>query len=156
MHELVRVTKKFVLDMAHALYGYDGPCRNIHGHTYHLSVTVSGYPLADITHPKNGMVIDFKELKSVIHSRIIEIFDHALVLHESAPYATGSDLGQHFEKVIHTPFQPTCELLLLHFKNQIAGYFDGPVRLVHLRLEETPGSYAEWWSSDNMNAKSPE
>ncbi|MFN8331410.1 MAG: hypothetical protein U0T81_09370 [Saprospiraceae bacterium] len=42
-----------------------------------------------------------------------------------------------FEKVIYTPFQPTRELLLLHFKNQIAGYFNAPVRLVHMRLEET-------------------
>jgi len=45
--------------MAHALYGHDGPCNNIHGHTYHLHITILGSPVEEAGDPKNGMVIDF-------------------------------------------------------------------------------------------------
>ncbi len=67
----IRVTKDFTFDMAHALYGYDGPCKNIHGHTYHLSITLLGKPIADIEHVNLGMVIDFVELKDVVKKHII-------------------------------------------------------------------------------------
>ena len=59
----IRVTKVFTFDMAHALYGYDGPCKNIHGHTYILSVTLKGKVINENNHPKNGMVIDFSDFK---------------------------------------------------------------------------------------------
>ncbi len=39
---MIRLTKIFNFEMAHALYGYDGPCKNIHGHSYQLEVTIAG------------------------------------------------------------------------------------------------------------------
>ena len=62
MASVIRVTKEFSFEMAHALTNYDGPCRNIHGHSYRLFVTVSGIPSDDPRDPRNGMVIDFSEL----------------------------------------------------------------------------------------------
>ncbi|MGY8943334.1 MAG: 6-pyruvoyl trahydropterin synthase family protein, partial [Flavobacteriales bacterium] len=59
----IRITKKFNFETGHALYGYDGKCKNVHGHSYKLSVTVSGKPIADSTNVKFGMVIDFGDLK---------------------------------------------------------------------------------------------
>ena len=56
---VIRVTKEFTFEAAHALYNYDGQCSNIHGHSYRLFVTVKGSPVSDINHPKNGMVMDF-------------------------------------------------------------------------------------------------
>ena len=56
--------------MAHALFGYDGPCKNIHGHTYHLSVTLIGSPTQDTDDVKLGMVIDFSDLKKIIKDAI--------------------------------------------------------------------------------------
>ena len=73
--------------MAHALFGYDGPCKNIHGHTYHLSVTLMGTPLADPSNVKLGMVVDFGDLKTLVKDTILNEFDHALVLNEEAPYS---------------------------------------------------------------------
>ena len=61
----IRVTKVFTFDMAHALFGYDGPCKNIHGHTYELSVTLKGKVLQENNHPKDGMVIDFTDFKQL-------------------------------------------------------------------------------------------
>ena len=76
----IRVTKEFRFEMAHALAGHDGPCRNIHGHSYLLSVTLTGTPVNDPASPKNGMVMDFSDLKKIVDSAIVRPFDHALVL----------------------------------------------------------------------------
>ena len=51
--------------MAHALWNYDGACKNIHGHSYKLFVTVIGEPDPDEESPKYGMVIDFTDLKEI-------------------------------------------------------------------------------------------
>lgn len=144
----IRVTKLFTFDMAHALYGYDGPCKNIHGHTYHLEVSLLGYPFDDTT--KEGMVIDFGDLKKIVKNEIIDKFDHALVLNESAPYVTSELLTQEFEKVIVVPYQPTCENLMLNFLNIIKDLFPKEVQLCKLVLRETPTSFAEWNFEDNL------
>ena len=57
--DTVRITKQFTFETGHALLGYDGKCRNVHGHSYKLSVTVIGQPISDADHVKNGMVMDF-------------------------------------------------------------------------------------------------
>lgn len=145
----VRVTKKFTFDMAHALYGYDGPCKNIHGHTYHLSVTLMGTPIQDNTDVKLGMVMDFGDLKKIIKQNIIDIYDHALVLNEEAPYSKSELIANEFEKVILVPFQPTCENLLLHYVASIKNLFSANIQLISIRLDETPTSFAEWFLSDN-------
>jgi 6-pyruvoyltetrahydropterin/6-carboxytetrahydropterin synthase len=149
MKDIVRVTKKFTIDMAHALYGYDGPCKNIHGHTYHLSVTVIGHVEQSNNSPKQGMVVDFTDLKTIVMTEIVNIFDHALVLNEHAPYSQNDIISNQFEKVILTPFQPSCENLLLHFKNRIIDKVPAYVKLCSIKLEETPTSYAEWMMDDN-------
>ena len=145
----IRVTKSFTFDMAHALYGYGGPCKNIHGHTYHLDITLLGQPIADIEHVKLGMVIDFGDLKSIVQKLIIEVFDHALVLNEEAPYSKSEVISNEFEKVILVPFQPTCENLLLHFVDILKEKFSDETQLLSISLKETPTSSASWFLSDN-------
>lgn len=81
----VLVTKIFTFEMAHALLNYDGDCKNIHGHSYKLHVTILGKPLQNKEHPKNGMVMDFKALKTIVKAKIINPFDHALVLTKRPP-----------------------------------------------------------------------
>lgn len=145
----VRVTKRFTIDMAHALFGYDGPCKNIHGHTYHLSVTLIGSPIQNSEDVKLGMVIDFGDLKKIVKATILDQFDHALVLNEAAPYSKSEVITSEFEKVMLVPYQPTCENLLLHFVELMKDHFSTEPSLVSIRLEETPTSYAEWNASDN-------
>ena len=62
----IRITKKFSFETGHALYGYDGKCKNVHGHSYKLSVTVIGSPITDLSNVKLGMVIDFTDLKKIV------------------------------------------------------------------------------------------
>lgn len=61
---IIRLTKEFTFEAAHALEGYDGLCREIHGHSYRLFVTVKGTPCADESNPKFGMVMDFGEAET--------------------------------------------------------------------------------------------
>lgn len=145
----VRVTKVFTFEMAHALHGYDGPCRNIHGHSYELSVTVIGIPISNRKDPKNGMVIDFSELKQTVNGLIIEGHDHALILNRHSPHKSLAKKKLPFGKVVMADFQPTCENLLKHFAEKIKEELPGKIKLHHLKLKETPSSYAEWYAEDN-------
>jgi 6-pyruvoyltetrahydropterin/6-carboxytetrahydropterin synthase len=135
--------------MAHALYGHDGPCKNIHGHTYHLEVTILGTPLSKPGDPHNGMVLDFSDLKTLVEREIVQHFDHALVLNEDSPHKELHGLREQFEKVIFLPVQPTCENLLVAFKNRLQHFFDAHHQLIGMKLRETPKSYAEWRKEDN-------
>ena len=75
----IRITKQFTFETGHALYGYDGKCKNVHGHSYKLSVTVIGEPITDMGNAKLGMVIDFGDLKKIVNREIVNVFDHATV-----------------------------------------------------------------------------
>lgn len=141
----IRVTKEFSFEMAHALKGYDGSCLYVHGHSYRFFVTVKGTPGTDEIDPKLGMVMDFKQLKAIVGRKIIDRFDHALVVYEKDPRAAGYTE----EKLVVTPFQPTCENLIAFFAELIQEELPATVELHHLKLHETATSFAEWYAEDN-------
>lgn len=147
----IRVTKVFTFDMAHALFGYEGLCKNIHGHTYKLSVTIIGELIVDENNPKQGMVIDFGDFKEIVTSKVIDVFDHTLVLKANTPHAKIQGLTDNFERVIYSDYQPTCENLLLDMIRRIKEHLPENLTLNNVRLEETPTSYAEWFKSDNLD-----
>ncbi len=149
MANTIRVTKLFNFEMAHALYGYDGPCKNIHGHSYQLSVTVIGKPIEDLSNPKAGMVIDFSVLKKIVEELIVKKYDHTLVLNIDSPHKELKKIDLPFERLEWVYFQPTCEKMLIYFAGLIAPKLPDGIKLHHLTLKETPNSYAEWYASDN-------
>lgn len=146
---IIRITKEFTFDMAHALFNYDGLCQNIHGHTYTLQVTLKGRINTDENSPKQGMVIDFGELKKIIKTPIVDAFDHALVLNDKQNIPQAIVNFQSAEKLIALPFQPTCENLVAHFAGIIQKTLPETASLHSLRLYETPTSWAEWFAQDN-------
>jgi 6-pyruvoyltetrahydropterin/6-carboxytetrahydropterin synthase len=148
-NQTIRVTKKFTFDMAHALFGYDGPCKNIHGHTYVLSVTLKGRILESGKHPKDGMVIDFTDFKKIVNEGVIQIFDHSLVLNSTSPHANLKDLNDNFEKINYVPYLPSCENLLIDFLGKIKNKLPENIIVNNIKLEETPTSFAEWFLQDN-------
>lgn len=144
----IRITKEFSFEMAHALYGYDGPCKNIHGHSYRLSVTVIGQPIKNPSHVKQGMVMDFTDLKAIVKP-IIERLDHATILNAESPHKELSEKNLLFEKLVLVNYQPTCENMLVDIATQIKKQLPENIELHHLRLQETATSYAEWFAEDN-------
>lgn len=148
-NQSIRVTKIFTFDMAHALYGYDGPCKNIHGHTYTLCVTLFGKVISDTLNPKNGMVIDFTDFKKMVNELVVDVFDHSLVLNANSPHAHLKELTANFEKINYVPYQPSCENLIVDFLNRIKFKLPKHFSIKAIKLEETPTSYAEWFLDDN-------
>ena len=141
---IIKITKQFSFEMAHALLNYDGLCRNIHGHSYKMDITLSGQPLNDETSPKNGMVMDFGDLKRLVNEEIISLLDHALVLNDKTDNQLVEVLKQNYEKIVTVDFQPTTENLLNFIAGKIQTRLPKDVKLSCVRLRETDTSYAEW------------
>tara|TARA_Y100000310_G_scaffold325538_1_gene389156 strand:- start:902 stop:1234 length:333 start_codon:yes stop_codon:yes gene_type:complete len=109
----MKITKIFTFDSAHRLPWHKGKCFTLHGHTYKLEVTVEG-PLN-----KDGIVVDFGDLKKVVKKEILDKYDHKY-------------LNKFFDN-------PTAELVVKEFHKILRKDFN----IVRLRLWETPTSYAE-------------
>ena len=146
----IRITKQFNFETGHALYGYDGKCKNVHGHSYKLSVTVIGQPIADNTQVKYGMVIDFSDLKKIVKEEIVDVFDHATVFNQNTPHVElAKELKQRDHHVILVDYQPTSEMMVIDFADKIKKRLPENIDLFSLRLQETESSFAEWFASDN-------
>ena len=146
----IRLTKIFNFEAAHALLGYHGKCRHIHGHSYQLHVTVIGKPLDDESSSVKGMVMDFSHLKEIVKENIVEVFDHALVLNKNTPLDGVYMKSETFQKVIIVDYQPTSENLLIDYADRISKLLPENVKLHNLRLQETVTSFAEWFADDNL------
>jgi 6-pyruvoyltetrahydropterin/6-carboxytetrahydropterin synthase len=147
---IIRVTKKFHFEMAHSLFEYDGVCRNIHGHSYKLEITISGEPLQQPGHPKDGMVMDFHELKMLVKQHIIEKLDHALMISDQTSREQTEALGKVTNRLYIVGFQPTTENILTHIAEILKPLLPKSVKLYSIRLYETTTSYAEWFAADNL------
>ena len=145
----IRITKEFAFEAAHMLKGYDGVCKDIHGHSYRLIVTIVGSTITDTNSPKLGMVMDFGDLKRIVNEHIVNVFDHALIANEAESAEKKMHLKAGTGKVIFTHFQPTSENMVTEFAWIIKEKLPAPLLLHSLRLYETANSYAEWHAIDN-------
>lgn len=146
----IRITKQFSFETGHALYGYDGKCKNVHGHSYKLSVTVIGQPISDNSNVKFGMVIDFSDLKKIVKEEIVDVFDHATVFNKNTPHVElAAELKNRGHHVILVDYQPTSENMVTDFSKKIKNRLPEAIRLHSLKLQETDTSFAEWYASDN-------
>ena len=146
----IRITKQFSFETGHALYGYDGKCKNIHGHSYQLFVTVIGKPISNSEHVKFGMVIDFSDLKKIVKEEIVNVFDHATVFNKNTPHVElAKELSDRGHDVILVDYQPTSEMMVIDFVQKIKNRLPNTIKLHALKLQETTTCYAEWVASDN-------
>ncbi len=146
----IRITKEFSFETGHALYGYDGKCKNVHGHSYKLSVTVIGVPISDRSNVKFGMVIDFSDLKKIVKEEIVDHFDHATVFNQTTPHIElANELIDRGHHVILVDYQPTSENMVVDFAQKIKDRLPKNIELHSLKLQETETSFAQWFASDN-------
>lgn len=146
MH-IVRITKEFTFEMAHALRNYDGPCRNIHGHSYKLFITLKGIPINDPKDPKNGMLMDFGALKKLVNQEIVSQYDHGIVVAQNDERIQA--IKKQFDNIIITKYQPTCENFVVDFAQKIQSNLPEKITVHSIKLYETATSYAEWYADDN-------
>ena len=146
----IRLTKSFSFETGHALYGYDGKCKNIHGHSYKLYVTVIGQPISDSENVKYGMVIDFGDLKKIVKEEIVDVFDHATVFNKNTPhYELAMELKTRGHNVLLVDYQPTSEMMVIDFAQKIQRLLPQHIQLHSLKLQGTETSFAEWHAADN-------
>ncbi|WP_299115776.1 6-carboxytetrahydropterin synthase [uncultured Winogradskyella sp.] len=146
----IRITKQFSFETGHALYGYDGKCKNVHGHSYRLDVTVIGVPISDTSNVKFGMVIDFGDLKKIVKAEIVDVFDHATVFNKNTPHVElAKELKNRGHNVLLVDYQPTSEMMVIDFAEKIKKHLPSNIQLHSLKLQETATSFAEWFASDN-------
>ena len=147
----IRLTKEFNFEAAHSLEGYDGACREIHGHSYRLFVTIKGEPSRDAYDPKQGMVMDFGLLKSIVNEQIISRLDHSFIVRRTEQgLALREMLAEHYDNIVLVDYQPTCENMLADFAERLLESLPDEVELHSLRLHETATSFAEWYAEDNF------
>lgn len=149
---MIRLTKIFHFEMAHAIHGYTGDCKNIHGHSYKLHVTVASANNYTQYIPAPGFVIDFKELKKLVKAAVIEKLNHKMIL--SSNFLSDNPSFASQENLVIWEEEPTTENLLLYilYMMQILfKKFPNEVNLVQLKLYETNDSYAEWINDHPFN-----
>lgn len=144
---MLRLTKIFQFEMAHALNGYEGACRYIHGHSYTLHVTVTNGQTDDDYIPAPGIIVDFKELKKIVSTAVIKNFDHRLLLSEQ--YIKANVALSSCENLVVMEAEPTAENMLIFIRRALAKALPAGVQLATLKLFETADSYAEW-NNDNL------
>jgi 6-pyruvoyltetrahydropterin/6-carboxytetrahydropterin synthase len=149
MNQIIRVTREFTFEMAHVLWNYDGPCRNVHGHSYRLFVTITGVPVNNLQNPKNGMVMDFTDLKAIVLREIVNVFDHAVVVSRDFDQEKIKMFRETFGNTVVVDYQPTCENLVADYAQKIKKNLPEKITLHSLKLYETAKSYAEWFAEDN-------
>ena len=147
--ERVTVCKEVTFDCAHMLSGHEALCKNLHGHTYKVQVSVTNEQI--IEGPSVDMVIDFKHLKEAITKSIMDKFDHAIIFssHKFRNEAE-EDLFEwackHNMRLFEMPRRTTAEDMALFFRELIRqeltsiGYT--PIN-ISVRVYETPTSFAE-------------
>jgi len=135
--------------MAHVLANHKGWCKNIHGHSYVLHVTIGGTPMPDRGASDDGMLIDFSELKKLVCDQLLDQFDHSLVLSDKTSESLINSLAIYNFKIQKLNFQPTCENLVIYFAGRLIAQMPEPLQLIKLKLFETADSYSEWRREDN-------
>jgi 6-pyruvoyltetrahydropterin/6-carboxytetrahydropterin synthase len=108
------LTTSYVFDAAHRIAGHPGKCAWLHGHTYHLEVTVSSPTLNPL-----GMVMDFDDLRDVVRKA-------GAVQHE-AP-----------DRVVLLPSQPTAEVLTGQAWARLESRLPVGITLERVAIRETP------------------
>lgn len=138
---MLRLTKIFSFETAHAIHGYAGPCKNIHGHSYELHVTVMSSADGEEYIEATGIAFDFKEIKQIVNAAVIPQFDHKLIL--SQDFLAAYPVFPLPENLLVWEVEPSAENMLIMIRKILNEKLPSSARLSHLKLFETKDSYAE-------------
>jgi 6-pyruvoyltetrahydropterin/6-carboxytetrahydropterin synthase len=132
--------------MAHAIHGYQGACKNIHGHSYELHVTLGTSTVQKKYIPSPGFIIDFKQIKNLVNIAIIEKFDHSMILSEA--YLLDHPTNNINDNLIIWEVEPSAENILLYMQEVLNSKLPNDIKVLQIKLYETKDSFAEWIADD--------
>lgn len=140
---MLSLTKVFHFETGHALHNYEGACKNIHGHSYELRVSITtSSSQKDQYLAAPGFIIDFKEIKKIVNKSVVGLLDHKLIL--SADYLHHHPELKELENLIIWEFEPSAENILLFIRNTLLQELPNEIKLTKLLLYETKSSFVEW------------
>jgi 6-pyruvoyltetrahydropterin/6-carboxytetrahydropterin synthase len=139
---MITITKIFRFETAHAIHQYPGSCKNIHGHSYELHVTVRAKKSREGYVEGLGIILDFKELKAIVQSSVVKLLDHKLLLSKAYLKMNKQEFAS--DELVIFDAEPTAENILIFARNQIVNALPDDIQLHSLKLWETRDSYAEW------------
>jgi len=146
------ITRKFEFDAGHRISTHTSQCRNLHGHRYVLEITLSGRIVNDEGVSEQGMVMDFSQVKSIVHKALVDQWDHAFLVYAQDKPVIDFLLSIPGHKTVVLDLQPTAEnLALIAFDildHAFRKRYTERLQLDHVRLFETPNCWADVARSD--------
>lgn len=148
---MITVAKSFEWDMGHRITNHDMLCVHPHGHRYMLTVEVSGDIVTEQDSPKQGMIIDFGDLKKIVKEHVTDVYDHSFMYWEEDPIMAAFAEQNPELRMRKVPFVPTVEQIVQHVASLLAKALQNTsdVRLETVTIYETPTSYATWSNRDD-------
>ncbi|MDR1275827.1 MAG: 6-carboxytetrahydropterin synthase QueD [Candidatus Accumulibacter sp.] len=141
------ITRRFEFDAGHRIPDHQGPCRNLHGHRYALEVTLSGEIVRKEGQAGNGMVVDFSEIKALVHSHLIAHWDHAFLAYSEDRALVDFLHSIPDHKTVVLDRIPTAENLAdaaFEILDRVfSDAFGKRLRVERVRLYETPNCWAD-------------
>lgn len=141
------ITRRLEFDSGHRIPDHRSLCRHLHGHRYAIEVTVSG----DVTRmdgdPRNGMVLDFSEIKSLVRSHIVDVWDHAFLVYQGDRQILEFLQSLPDHRTVVLDVVPTAENLAAKAYAILAPHIDElcdkALSLENVRIYETPNCWAD-------------
>jgi len=141
------ISSKLEFDAGHRIPSHNSQCRHLHGHRYAVEITLSGDIITDEGIAKQGMVMDYSEVKQIAKDALVDQWDHAFLLYSGDVHVLQflQSIEDHKTVVLDTP--PTAEnLALIAFNildNAYQDNYGNHLRLEQVRLFETPNCWAD-------------
>ena len=143
---MLTITKRLEFDAGHRIPGHKSQCRNLHGHRYALEITLQGEPVDDPASSDHGMLMDFSDVKSLAKDNLVDLWDHAFIVHEGDTQIRDLLAQIPGHKTVVVDRVPTAEnLVAIAFETLDPLYterFGHGLKLRRVRLYETPTSWA--------------
>ncbi len=143
----MQITTRLEFDAGHRIPNHKSQCRNLHGHRYALEIMLSGDIINQEKASENGMVMDFSDVKKIAKESVVDVWDHAFLVHTDDKLVLDflNSLPNH--KTVIFPSVPTAENMAAEafkiLKNQYKDTYGNHLKLERVRLYETPNSWAD-------------
>lgn len=143
----MQITCRLEFDSGHRIPYHQSQCQHLHGHRYAIEITLSGDIIATEGSPRQGMVMDFSEVKNMARRELVEAWDHAFLVYAEDHAVRDFLASLPGHKTVVVPAVPTAENLAVEafriLDRAYADFYGNHLRLEGVRLYETPNSWAD-------------
>ena len=149
----MQITRRLEFDAGHRIPNHQSQCRHLHGHRYAIEITLAGPVVHDQNSPQDGMVVDFGDIKALAKTHLVDLWDHAFLVHSADRPVVEFLASLPAHKTVILDVVPTAENLAhAAFAILAPRYreaFGDQLNLFRVRLYETPNGWADAFAADD-------